>query len=59
MNTAFTTDNYTRKVVPDEFNFIDREKCIVCRVNIGSIVDTNEDLNLAAQMGSAWSATSY
>ncbi|KAJ8085304.1 hypothetical protein PM082_004099 [Marasmius tenuissimus] len=56
MNTAFNTDDYTRKVVPDELKFIDREKCIVCRLNIASIVDTDEDLNIAAQMGSASSA---
>ncbi|KAK1221383.1 hypothetical protein PQX77_015790 [Marasmius sp. AFHP31] len=53
MDVAFATDDYTRKVVPDKLIFIDREKCIVCRVNIASIVDTDENSNLAAQMGSA------
>ncbi|KAK1236159.1 hypothetical protein PQX77_000601 [Marasmius sp. AFHP31] len=56
MNTAFSTDDYVQKVIPDELKFIDREKCVVLRLNIASIVDNDEDLIIAAQMGSASSA---
>ncbi|KAL0569239.1 hypothetical protein V5O48_012726 [Marasmius crinis-equi] len=56
LKSVFSSERYTQKAIPDELKFIDREKCVAVRLNIGSIVDSDEDLIVAAQMGSASSA---
>ncbi|KAG7100199.1 hypothetical protein E1B28_001974 [Marasmius oreades] len=48
-------EEYIKDVLPDEEKFVTREECIVVRANIAPIVDHDEDLVMAAQMGSAGS----
>ncbi|EEB96529.1 hypothetical protein MPER_04324, partial [Moniliophthora perniciosa FA553] len=47
---------YASLIIPDENSFFVRSTAFVVNVNIASIVDHDEDLAIAAQMGSASSA---
>ncbi|KAF9255778.1 hypothetical protein L218DRAFT_883359 [Marasmius fiardii PR-910] len=51
----FGEENYAKDVIPDEEKFFIRKESVIVRTNIASIIDYDEDLVVAAQMGSAGS----